>query len=70
MTTNLYNITEKQIIFMLENNFSINTSIDSAAEIHNKNRPAFPTGTSFDKIEKNISLIKKLEKKYNKNLLT
>lgn len=70
MTTNLYNITEKQIIFMLENNFSINTSIDSAPEIHNKNRPAFPTGTSFDKIEKNISLIKKLEKKYNKKLLT
>lgn len=70
MTTNCYNLTESQIHFMFENNFKINTSVDGVSNIHNINRPSFPNGKSFSKIEENIKIIKKLEKKYNKTLLT
>ncbi len=70
MTTNLYFIDEKQINFMFENQFSINTSVDGVSNIHNINRPSFPNWESFKKIEKNIALIQSFEKKYNKKLLT
>lgn len=69
-TTNLYEITEEQINFMFENDFSINTSVDWVSNIHNETRPAFPNGKSFEKIEKNIKLIQNFEKKYNKKLLS
>lgn len=70
MTTNAYEITKDQIKFMLENNFSINISLDWPEELHNFNRPAFPNKPSFKKVINNIKLIKQLEKDHWKILIT
>lgn len=70
MTTNGYDLSDSQIKFMLENNFKINISIDWPEELHNKNRPAFPTQPSFEKIVKNIKKIKSFERQFWKKLIT
>jgi len=43
---------EKLIDFLIENNFSISTTIDGTEEIHNRNRPANGNLPSFEKVQK------------------
>lgn len=70
LTTNVYEIKEEQIKFMLENNFKINISLDWPEILHNSNRPSFPNQPSYKKIINNIKLIQKFEKKYKKKLIS
>ncbi|MDR0988593.1 MAG: radical SAM protein [Prevotellaceae bacterium] len=47
------NLFDKELIdFLLENNFSISTTIDGTEEIHNKNRPANGNRPSFENVQR------------------
>lgn len=68
-TTNLYKISTEQINYMIEHNFSINTSIDGNERIQNINRPSFPSWNSFNRIKENVEKIQKIEKEKKYKLL-
>ena len=50
--TSGYHFDKELIDFLLENNFSISTTIDGTEEIHNKNRPANGNVPSFEKVQR------------------
>ena len=50
--TSGYHFDKELIDFLLENNFTISTTIDGTEEIHNKNRPANGNIPSFEKVQR------------------
>ena len=66
LVTNLYNITENMIDFILKYNIGISTSLDGDLELHNANRVT-KNNNSFQNLKENIEKLKVAYKKLNKN---
>lgn len=64
LVTNLYDITEEQIKFLIKNNVNICTSLDGDEIIHNRNRKALKND-SFKKMKNNILFIQNEYKNQN-----
>jgi uncharacterized protein len=62
MVSNLSNMTDDKLRYLIDNNVDICTSLDGPKELHNKNRP-ISNGSNYDDV---VFWIKKINKKYDK----
>jgi len=67
MTINGTLLNEEIIKFLIKNSFFLTISLDGPKSVHDKYRVAKDGSPTFEKIIKNLSLIKKLDSKYYQN---